>query len=87
MDELEHTDYNFKNKLYTWAQRHNKKIDFTTIDESIEAGRKVFKVGIEVDGEQLMEATGYTKKQAQQNAAQKALEIMDAAEIIKEEKI
>ncbi len=76
IDELEHTDYNFKNKLYTWAQRGGKKIEFITLDETWEAGRKVFKVAIEVDGEQLITATGYNKKQAQQYAAQKALELI-----------
>lgn len=74
MEELETTEYNFKNKLYTWAQRNGKKLDFVTLDEKSEAGRKVFTVSIEVDQVSLVTATGYTKKEAGQLAAQKALE-------------
>jgi ribonuclease-3 len=74
IDDLEVTDFNFKNKLYTWAQSNNKELDFVTLDETNEAGRRVFTVGIEVDGELFIKATGYTKKTAGQTAAQKALE-------------
>jgi ribonuclease-3 len=74
MEELETTEYNFKNKLYTWAQRSGRHIEFVTISEKLEAGRKVFTVGIEVDGEIFMTATGYTKKEAGQMASQKAME-------------
>jgi ribonuclease-3 len=78
MEELEITEYNFKNKLYTWAQRNGKQIEFVTLSEKLEAGRKVFTVSIEVDGESFMVASGYTKKEAGQMAAQKAMEKVDA---------
>jgi ribonuclease-3 len=78
MEELETTEYNFKNKLYTWAQRKGKQIEFVTISEKLEAGRKIFTVGIEADGETIMTASGYTKKEAGQLAAQKALEKVGA---------
>ena len=76
IEELETTEYNFKNKLYTWAQRGNKKLEFVTISEKMEAGRKVFTVGVEVDGEIMVKASGWNKKEASQLAAQKALEIV-----------
>ncbi|HTO14163.1 MAG TPA: ribonuclease III [Edaphocola sp.] len=78
IDDLETTDLNFKNKLYTWAQINNKELDFVSIDQTNEAGRRVFSVGIEVDGELFVKASGYNKKQAGQNAAQKALELIEA---------
>ena len=78
MEELETTEYNFKNKLYTWAQRKGKHIEFITVSEKIEAGRKIFPVGIEADGQTIMTASGYTKKEAGQLAAQKALEKLEA---------
>lgn len=84
MEELETTEYNFKNKLYTWAQRKGKQIEFVTISEKLEAGRKIFTVGIEADGETLMTASGYTKKEAGQLAAQKALEKVEADTIEEE---
>lgn len=74
IDDLEITDFNFKNKLYNWAQVNNHVLDFVTLGESNEAGRRVFTVGIEVDGELFIKATGYNKKAAGQTAAQKALE-------------
>lgn len=78
MEELETTEYNFKNKLYTWAQRKGKHIDFVTVSEKLEAGRKVFTVAIEVNGESFVTASGYTKKEAGQLAAQRALERVEA---------
>jgi ribonuclease-3 len=81
MEELEVTEYNFKNKLYTWAQRGGRHIEFVTISEKLEAGRKVFTVGIEVDGDIFMTATGYTKKEAGQTASQKAMEKVEAEQL------
>lgn len=84
MEELETTEYNFKNKLYTWAQRSGRHIEFVTISEKLEAGRKVFTVGIEVDGDVFMTATGYTKKEAGQMASQKAMEKVEAEHLDKD---
>lgn len=84
MEELETTEYNFKNKLYTWAQRSGRHIEFVTISEKLEAGRKVFTVGIEVDGDVFMTATGYTKKEAGQMASQKAMEKVETEHLDKE---
>lgn len=77
VDELEQTEYNFKNKLYTWAQKNNYQLEFDILNESKEAGRKVFNIGICVNGNLFVEATGYSKKEASQTAAQKALEILE----------
>lgn len=77
IDDLEITDFNFKNKLYNWAQVNNHVLDFVTLGESNEAGRRVFTVGIEIDGELFIKATGYNKKAAGQTAAQKALEQLE----------
>lgn len=81
IDDLEATDFNFKNKLYNWAQTHNHALDFVTLGESNEAGRRVFTVGIEIDGELFIQATGYNKKAAGQTAAQKALEQLETGNL------
>ncbi len=73
MDELEHTEYNFKNKLYTWAHRREKSIEIKTISETIEAGRKIFSMAVLIDNEILVKATGYSKKEAGQKAAEMAV--------------
>ncbi|RYD99545.1 MAG: ribonuclease III [Sphingobacteriales bacterium] len=77
IDDLEITEFNFKNKLYNWAQINNHVLDFVTLGESNEAGRRVFTVGIEIDGEVFIKATGYNKKAAGQTAAQRALEQLE----------
>lgn len=72
--ELEHTEYNFKNKLYSWAQKNNKDIQFETVDVTTELGRKVFRIALLIEGEELLSATGYNKKAASQRAAELACE-------------
>ena len=74
LDTMESTDTNYKNKLLSWAQRNNKELSFDTIDEKTEGTRKLFTVGIMLDGELVASGTGYNKKEAGQVAAQKALE-------------
>ena len=76
IEDLANTEYNFKNKLYTWVQHHNQKLDFVTMEETLEAGRKVFKIGVQIDDVIIAEATGYTKKQASQVASQRALDVL-----------
>ena len=76
MEFLETTEYNFKNKLYTWAQRREKEVRFMTTHESLEAGRKVFTICIIIEGQVFASAKGYTKKEAGQRAAQAAIELL-----------
>jgi len=78
LDIMESTDTNYKNKLLSWAQKNNKELSFDTIDEKTEASRKLFTVGILLDGELVASGTGYNKKEAGQVAAQKALEVLKA---------
>jgi ribonuclease III len=74
LDTMESTDTNYKNQLLSWAQRNNHMLTFDTIDEKTESTRKLFTVGIMINGELLASGTGFNKKEAGQVAAQKALE-------------
>jgi len=74
MQELENLDINQKNKLYGWANKNGKNLEFETIDETVENGRKLFTIGAMVDGELIAEAKGFNKKDASQIAAQLAIE-------------
>ncbi len=78
LDTMESTDTNFKNQLLTWAQKSNRVLVFETLDEKLENTRKLFTVGILLDGEIITTGTGYNKKDAGQVAAQKALEVLKA---------
>lgn len=74
LDTMESTDTNFKNRLLSWAQKNNHTISFDTLDEKLENTRKLFTVGIMLNGEMIASGTGYNKKDAGQVAAQAALE-------------
>jgi ribonuclease-3 len=74
MDDLENLEINQKNKLYGWANKNGKSLEFETLEETIENGRRLFRIGAIVDGELLAEAKAYNKKEASQAAAQIAVE-------------
>jgi ribonuclease-3 len=71
---LESTDTNFKNKLLSWAQKNSFVLTFDTIEEKVEGSRKIFTIGVMLDGDMVATGSGYNKKEAGQVAAQKALE-------------
>ena len=74
MDDLEALEINHKNKLYGWANKNGKNLEFETIDERLENGRRLFTIGAVVDGEVLAEGKAFNKKDASQIAAQVAVE-------------
>lgn len=74
MDDLENLEINIKNKLYGWANRNGKNLEFEILNEKVENGRKLFTIGAVVDGELLGQAKGFNKKDASETAAQKAIE-------------
>jgi ribonuclease III len=78
LDTMESTDTNYKNQLLSWAQRNGKQLSFDTINEETEGTRKVFTVGIVVDGELIANGTGYNKKDAGQVAAKNAINQLEA---------
>lgn len=77
LDAMESTDTNFKNQLLSWAQRNNKQLIFDTLDEKLDGTRKLFTVGIMLDGELIADGSGYNKKEAGQVAAKNALDILN----------
>ena len=74
LEELENLEINHKNKLYGWANKKGKNLDFETLDERIEGGRRLFTVGAVVDGELIAQGRAYNKKDASQIAAQEAID-------------
>ena len=73
-DDLEGVEINIKNKLYGWANKNGKALEFTTLEEKFESGRRIFTIGATVDGELIAQGKGYNKKDASQLAAQLAVE-------------
>jgi ribonuclease-3 len=74
MEDLENLEINHKNKLYGWANKNGKTLEFETLDEKMEKGRRLFRVGAVVDGELIAEGKAFNKKDASQIAAQLAVE-------------
>lgn len=74
MEDLENTEINQKNKLYSWANRNGKVLEFETLEEKMEGGRRLFRVGAVVDGQVVAEGKAFNKKDASQIAAQNAVE-------------
>ncbi len=74
IEDLESVEINIKNKLYGWANKNGHVLDFETLDEHFENGRRLFTIGATLDGELVAEGKGYNKKDASQIAAQLAVE-------------
>lgn len=74
MEDLENLEINHKNKLYGWANKNGKTLEFETLDEKMEKGRRLFRVGAVVDGQLIAEGKAFNKKDASQIAAQLAVE-------------
>lgn len=74
MDDLENLEINHKNKLYGWANKNGKVLEFETLNEKLENGRRLFTIAAVVDGNTIAEAKAFNKKDASQIAAQLAVE-------------
>lgn len=74
VEDLETLEINHKNKLYGWANKNGKNLEFETLDEHFENGRRLFTVGAVVDGELIAEGKAFNKKDASQIASQIAVE-------------
>ena len=74
MEDLENLEINHKNKLYGWANKNGKNLEFETVDERLENGRRLFTIAAVVDGENIAIGKAFNKKDASQIAAQIAVE-------------
>ncbi len=74
VDDLETLEINQKNKLYGWANKNGKQLDFETIDEKLENGRRLFTVAAVINGKVIAQGKAFNKKDASQIAAQLAVE-------------
>ena len=85
MEDLENLEINHKNKLYGWANKNGKNLEFETLDERIEGGRRLFTVGAVVDRELIAQGRAYNKKDASQIAAQLAMDKLGLNKLESEE--
>ncbi len=74
LHELERNDNNFKSQLIEWGQKIKKEVEFETIENPGSGNNKLpFISTIRIDGQIIGKGEGYSKKEAQQNSACKAL--------------
>lgn len=72
LDEIEQLDANFKSKLINWAQRERKSVEFELLEEVENGGKRLLRVRLLIDGQELSRGEDYSKKRAEQIAAEKA---------------
>lgn len=78
---MENVDNNFKSQLIEWGQKIKQEVEFKTITNPDSGPEKMpFISNACVDGKIIGTGEGYSKKEAQQNAAQQALERLSTEE-------
>jgi len=70
VEELEVLEKNFKSKLINWGQRERKNVEFELIEEVENNGKRLLRVRVLVDGKEMAKGEDYSKKRAEQIAAQ-----------------
>ncbi|MCX6219815.1 MAG: ribonuclease III [Bacteroidia bacterium] len=80
--EMERTDNNFKSQLIEWGQKMKQEVEFKTVNNPDSGLEKMpFLSEACIDGKVKGTGGGFSKKEAQQNAAQQALEKLSLMEI------
>jgi ribonuclease-3 len=76
LDSIVSAHKNFKSLLIEYAQREGKKVSFDIVAEKERNNTKYFVAEAKLDGTELSQGQGYTKKKAEQAAAEKACEML-----------
>jgi ribonuclease-3 len=75
-DTILKTNPNFKSKIIEWAQKESKEIRFEIEEKNLGTMYREFSAKVFINEEHLGSGNGYNKKKAEQDAAQKACEIL-----------
>lgn len=74
LEKVVSVEVNFKSKLIEWCQKYKAQVDFNLLDsKKDEQGNPLFQTMIMINGIPAGSGVGYTKRDSQQKAAQKAL--------------
>ncbi len=76
VEELEMLEHNFKSKLINWGQRERKVVEFKLVEEVDNGGKRLLRVRVLVDNEELGKGEDYSKKRAEQLAAKHACDAL-----------
>ena len=72
LEALIKTNPNYKSKIIEWAHRHNKDIKFEITEVKGSSHNREFMAELKVEGEPIAKGNGFSKKKAEQDAAQKS---------------
>ncbi|MBQ0031042.1 MAG: ribonuclease III [Bacteroidales bacterium] len=74
LEKLMQVEQNFKSKLLEWCQKNKAALDFKLLSDKPDmAGNPVFRTMVMVNGIPAGSGEGYSKRESQQKASQKAL--------------
>ncbi|MBI9060744.1 MAG: ribonuclease III [Marinilabiliaceae bacterium] len=77
LNKIAKKDTNYKSILIEWGQKHRKSINFITEEQHVSNGSApIFTAKAAIDNDPVSEGKGFSKKEAQQNAARQALKII-----------
>jgi ribonuclease-3 len=76
LDELELKDLNFKSRIINWSQKERKNLVFKCSEEQDKAKNILYKVTVEVEGQNMGMGLGNSKKMAEQQAAENACKLI-----------
>lgn len=77
IDELELSEFNYKSKLIEWAQKEKKSVTFELLGEEPTGTGKLLKIKAMVNGEEMGQGMDYSKKKAEQIAAEVACKTLN----------
>ncbi len=76
LDEILVTDQDYKSKIVEWSQKERKAIRYDVINVEGKGLQKVYTVELFVEEENKTSGKGYSKKAAEQNAAEKMIDLL-----------
>lgn len=76
LEELVNSNSNFKSKIIEWAQREGREVRFEIVNVRKAKNHKEFTAQVLVDNEPKGTGYGNSKKKAEQDAAYKAIEVL-----------
>ncbi len=74
LHELESSNENYKSLLLEWCQKENKKLDYPLIKRYRVENKDRFKIGARINNSIIADASGFSKKSAEQLASKISLE-------------
>ena len=81
IEQLERSDYNYKSQLIEWGQKNKREVEFDTHENPDSAHSSLPFISVtRIDGQIVGKGEGYSKKEAQQNSACKAMSYLEKSD-------